>query len=74
MSNKLPLLRAEALLNSYRLMDGTDGSDIPMFSLARDLVTDLMHYVEETKIGLASDLAECALTVYEQEAEVEVQD
>jgi hypothetical protein len=74
MSNKISLLRAEALLNTYRLMDGTDGSDVSMFSLARDLITDLMHYVEETRVGLASDLADSALSVYEEEAEAEFHD
>jgi hypothetical protein len=74
MSNKLSLLRAEALLNTYRLMDGTDGSEVSTFSLARDLITDLMHYIEETRVGLASDLADSALSVYEEESEVDFKD
>ena len=71
LNNKLQLLRAEAILNTYRLMDGTDGSQVSTFSLARDLITDLMHYIAETKAGLPEDLSECALDVFQEEVQEE---
>ena len=46
-----PVNRVEPVLAVYRELNGGTGSDI---SHIRDLITDLLHYVDHTNQGMSS--------------------
>lgn len=70
--NMTPILesieRAEKILLMYRSETEYGGTD---FSLARDVITDLLHLVEENKLGLPEDLVETAVENFIEEQSAE---
>jgi hypothetical protein len=58
------LLRAEKILSVYRKENGIAGND---FSHIRDLIIDLLHYLDTKDIGTSYELLEIAADIFSQE-------
>jgi hypothetical protein len=62
------LVRAKKLLRAYQQQTNQNGSE---FSNIRDMITDLLHYTEENKLGLVEDLLEISLQMHLDEQAME---
>lgn len=57
-------LRAEKILSVYRQENGNTGND---FSHVRDLIIDLLHYVDTRNIGTSYELLTIAADIFSEE-------
>lgn len=61
---ELSLLRAEKIVSIYRQENGNTGND---FSHIRDLIIDLLHYVDTKNIGTSYELLAIASDMFSEE-------